>query len=144
MHFNRKSLSRGRSPRRVRALKMRGNWSREMSIVIASVATKVFMSGDRDTPDRDYVCQSDPRDECIMPASGPDNQVFADRHFYYHGAGAETKYAGSIEIGVFQGSPQTHRSQVNLTVKKSESITNQSVVGIVTNSPGSYAVKFDL
>ena len=61
-----------------------------------------FMSGDRDTPDRDYVCQSDPRDDLTMPASGPDNPVFADLHFYYQGAAAETKYTGTVEIGVFQ------------------------------------------
>ena len=104
----------------------------------------IIMSGDRDNPDQEFVCQSDPRNDCVVPVSRPDAQVFADVHFYYHGAGAETKYTGSIDIGFFQGSPASHRIQANTTVKKTESIMNQSVTSIVTATPGSYAVMFAL
>jgi len=104
----------------------------------------VFMSGSRDTPDRDFVCQSDPPNECVIPASRSDNQVFADLHFYYHGAGAETKYTGTIQVGFFEGSSETHRMSVNLTAKKDESITRQSVTDIVTSTPGTYTVSLDL
>jgi hypothetical protein len=104
----------------------------------------VFMSGDRDNPDREFVCESDPRSDCVVPVSRPDAPVFSDVHFYYHSAGAETKYMGTIDIGFFQGSTEAHTTRTNLTVGKNESITNQSVAGIVTATPGTYAVVFDL
>src|SRR6478672_11328697 len=64
----------------------------------------VIMTGDRDNPDDDYVCQSGPRmPQCIVPASRPDHQVFADVHFYFHPAEADTKYTGTIEVGFIQG-----------------------------------------
>src|SRR5262245_18224186 len=59
----------------------------------------VFMSGDLDNPDREFVCLSTPVSECVVPASSPENRVFSDLFFYYHGAGGETKYTGSIQIG---------------------------------------------
>ena len=106
--------------------------------------TWIIMSGDRDNPDREFVCQSNPRNDCVVPVSRPDAQVFSDVHFYYHGAGAETKYTGSINIGFFQGSSASHEIQANTTVKKTESIMNQSVTSIVTATPGTYAVSFAL
>jgi hypothetical protein len=104
----------------------------------------VIMSGDRDNPDQDFVCQSDPRNDCVVPVSRPDALVFSDVHVYYHGAGAETKYAGSMQIGFFRGSTEARNIQTNITVQKTESITNQSVTGIVTETPGNYAVGFEL
>ena len=104
----------------------------------------VIMSGDRDNPDQEFVCQSDPRTDCVMPVSRADAQVFSDVHFYYHGAGAETKYTGSIDVGFFQGSPATRQIQANTTVPKTEKIMNHSVTGIVTATPGSHPVRFAL
>jgi hypothetical protein len=104
----------------------------------------IIMSGDSDNPDREFVCQSEPRNECVIPVSRPDEQVFSDVHFYYHGAGAETKYTGSIDIGFFQGSPGAHTVQANTTVKKTESIMPHSITGIVTSTPGTYALTFAL
>lgn len=104
----------------------------------------IIMSGDRDNPDREFVCQSAPRTDCVIPVSRPDAQVFSDVHFYYHGAGAETKYTGAIDVGFFQGSPASRQIQANTTVQKTEKITNHSVTGIVTATPGSYPVKFAL
>jgi hypothetical protein len=104
----------------------------------------VIKNGDRENPDQDVVCQSDSRNDCVVPASRPDAQVFSAVHFYYHGAGSETKYEGPIEIGHFQGSPESHTAQTKITVKKDESIRNQSVTGIVTSMPGTYAIKFSV
>jgi hypothetical protein len=104
----------------------------------------IIMFGDSDNPDREFACQSDPRNDCVIPVSSPNDQVFSDVHIYYHGAGAETKYSGSIDVGFFQGSPEAHQLQPNITVTKNESITNQSVTGIVTATPGRSAVTFAL
>ena len=103
----------------------------------------VIMRGDRDNPDQAFVCQSDPRNDCVLPASRPNAPVFSDVHIYYHGAGVETKYTGSIQIGLFQGSAdEAHSVQVNTTVRKAGSIVNQSVVDDVTETPGTYALTF--
>jgi hypothetical protein len=104
----------------------------------------VIMSGDRDNPDQDFVCQSDPRSVCVVPASRPDAQTFSHVHVYYHGAGAETKYTGSIDIGFFQGDPAARTIQANMAVAKADDVKTQSVTGIVTSTPGRYAVKFEV
>ena len=104
----------------------------------------VIMHGDRDNPDREFACQSEPRGDCVIPASRSDAQVFSDVHVYYHGAGAETKYAGTLQIGFFRGGGESIKNQTNITVRKTESITNQSVTGIVTDAPGDYAIAFEL
>ena len=100
----------------------------------------VIMSGDGDSPDRDFVCQSYPRTDCVIPASRLQNQVFSDAHVYYHAAGGETKYTGSFLIGYFQSTSAAKGVQANITVAKNESIGNQSVVGIVTSTPGEYEI----
>jgi hypothetical protein len=104
----------------------------------------IIMSGDGDNPDQEFVCQSDPRNDCVVTGSRPDAPVFSDAHVYYHGAGVETKYMGSINIGFFQGSSEAHEFKTNIAVRKNESITNQSVAGIVTSTPGAYALSFAL
>lgn len=104
----------------------------------------IIMSGDRDNPDREFVCQSEPRTGCVVPVSRPDAPVFSDVHIYYHGAGAETRYAGSVQIGFFKGSPAPHTLKTDIAVKKTERIGNQSVSNIVTSTPGTYAVEFAL
>ena len=104
----------------------------------------VLMYGDRDTADREFACQSDPRTECVLPASKPDAQVFSDIHFYFHGAGAETRYEGTIDKGYLQGAPGSHISQTSIKVLKNESITNSSTTGIVTSTPGTYTVTISL
>ena len=100
----------------------------------------VLMYGDRDNADSEFACQSDPRTECVLPPSKPGAQVFSDIHFYFHGAGGETRYEGTINIGYLQGAPDSHTSRTNITVQKSGTITNSSTTGIVTSTPGTYAV----
>ncbi len=104
----------------------------------------VLMYGDRDTADREFSCQSEPRSECVLPASKPGEQVYSDIHFYYHGAGNETKYEGTKNLSYLQGASESHVSRINITVKKNESITNESVTGIVTSTPGAYTVPLSL
>ena len=104
----------------------------------------IIMSGDSDNPDREFVCQSQPAGDCTMPVSRPNDQVFADVHVYYHGAGADTHYAGSVQVGFFRGSAGTQTLKADIALKKLGSIANQSVTGIVTSTPGTYSVDFDL
>lgn len=104
----------------------------------------VLMYGDSDNPDSEFACQSDPRTECVIPASKSDAQVFSDIHFYFHGAGAETRYEGTINIGYWQGALASHTSRTNITVQKSGSITNSSTTGIVTSARGTYPVTVSL
>jgi len=105
--------------------------------------TWVLMFGDRDNPDREFACQSGPQSDCALPASRPNDEVFSDIHFYYHGAGAETRYEGTRNIGYLQVTgPYTTR--IDVKVSKDESITNQSVTGIVTSKPGTYDVTLSL
>lgn len=106
--------------------------------------TWVLMYGDRDNPDAEFACQSDPRTDCALPVSRAGADVFSHFHAYYHGAGAAIRYEGTMELGFLRGEPASHRSQINATVQKDESITNQSVTGIVTSTPGTYAVTFSL
>jgi hypothetical protein len=106
--------------------------------------TWVLMHGDRDNPDREFACQSDPRTDCVLPASRPDAQVFADLHIYFHRAGGETRYEGTTNIGYLQGASGSHTSRTNITVPKNESISNQSVIGIVRSAAGIYDVRFSM
>src|SRR5262249_16188294 len=94
--------------------------------------------------DSEFACQSDPRSDCVLPVTGPDADVFSHFHVYYHGAGAETRYQGTFSLGFLRGASENHTSSVNITVKENESITNQSVPGIVTSTPGTYAATFSL
>jgi hypothetical protein len=104
----------------------------------------IIMSGDRENPDRDWVCQSDIRSECVIPASRPEEPVFSDTHFYFRSAKRETGYTGSIRLGFLQGSPGGHEFKPNVTVAKDENIANANVIGIVTAMPGTSAMTFDL
>ena len=103
----------------------------------------IIMSGDRGNPDQEFVCQSVPRNDCVVPASRADAQVFADLHVYYHGGRGAIRYAGPIQIGFFRGNGGPPHN-ANITVPKNESIANQSITGIVTETPGEYAVTFEL
>ena len=101
----------------------------------------VFMHGDRGNPDRDYMCQSDARDECVVPASRDNAPVFSDVHVYYHAAAAETNYSGTIRIGFFRSGATTNAQS---TVRQRQKAGTQSVTGIVTSMPGRYQVTIDV
>jgi hypothetical protein len=97
----------------------------------------VIMSGDADNSDRDFVCQSNPRSECVVPVDRPDARVLSHVHLYYHPAAAETKYTGSILIGFFGGG---HEVKPNLTVTPGDSPGKQSVSSFVSSKPGTFAM----
>lgn len=105
--------------------------------------TWVVMFGDRDNPDDQFACQSEPKTECVIPVTRADAQSFADVHFYFHGAGDATRYEGTTSIGFLQGASESRASRTTITVKKNESITNSSIHGIVTSAPGMYTVALD-
>lgn len=102
--------------------------------------TWIIMHGDSDNPDREFACQSTPRNDCVLPASTQAEPVFSHVYLYYHGAGAETTYTGSAQIGFFRGAAASNGSKTTITVRKNQSITNQSTAGIVTDTPGTYAL----
>jgi len=95
----------------------------------------VIMSGDAENPDRDFVCQSSPRSECVVPVDRADARVLSHLHLYYHPASTETKYTGSIRIGFFD---QPHEINPSIIVKPGESPGNQSVSDFVSMKPGTY------
>ena len=97
----------------------------------------VIMSGDADNPDRDFVCQSNPRTECLLPVDRPGARVLGHVHVYYHSAGPETKYTGTIRIGFFD---QPHEIKPVITVKPGDSPGNQSVSDFVSAKAGTYTM----
>jgi len=97
----------------------------------------VIMSGDADNPDRDFVCQSNPRNECVIPADRADARVRGHLHLYYHATSMETKFTGTIQVGFF-GEP--YETKPTITVKPGESPGNQSVSNFVTMKPGAYSM----
>ena len=164
-HVNRSIMFQG-SRRRVKAVRMRDNWTREMWLLCAvlvggfllilfatSCARRVpepvgghtdaphlgwvIMSGDRDNPDQDFVCQSSPRTDCVVSIDRPDARVLAHVHFYYHPTAAETKYTGPIRIGFFDN---PHEISSTITVKPGDHPGNQSVSDFVSNKPGAYTM----
>jgi len=100
------------------------------------------MYGDRDTPDREFACQSTGPRECSLPATRNSNDpVFSHVHLYFHGAGSSTKYSGTFRVEFFDSGGEAPRdSPVNITVSGEEKIGNHSVTGIVTPTPGRYRV----
>ena len=101
----------------------------------------IIMYGDRDNADREFACQSDPRTDCVLPPSAPGADVFSAVYLYLHGAGGETKYQGTVQIGFLRGGGP---SRVDMILKKNEAIGNHSVNGIVTAAPGTYNLAFDV
>ncbi len=103
----------------------------------------VIMVGDRDNPNREFVCQSDPRTACVMPATRPDNQAFTNVYFYFHPTTSDTTYSGTIQITFFDGSTR-HELKTHVTVKRGDAAGKSSVSGIVSAIPGNYPMTIDI
>jgi len=99
------------------------------------------MHGDADNPDREFVCQSNPRSECVVPVDRADARVLAHVHVYYHAASTDTTYTGSIRIGFFD---QPHEINPNIIVKRGDSPGNQSISDFVSSTPGHHAMSIDV
>lgn len=96
----------------------------------------VIMHGSADNPDEEFACQSNPRGACVLPVSSAQRKVVSEVHLYFHPIGAEARYEGSVQIEFFgDGRP----SPLSLTVDP-KSVGNDSIVGIVTDRPGEYAL----
>ena len=154
-----------RGSHRVRSIRAGESWSRESwlllavvgACVLAVIATGcakripervggrtdsphvgwVIMSGDADNPDRDFVCQSNPPSECVVPVDRPESRVLGHVHFYYHAAATETNYTGSNRIGFFEGPLEINP---DITVKRGAPPGNQSVFDFVSSKPGKYTM----
>ena len=103
----------------------------------------VIMVGDRDNPDREFVCQSDPRTDCVIAATQSDTQTLTDVHFYFHPATSDTTYNGTIQIAFISGSTP-HELKTNVTVKRGSAPGRSSVSGIVPAKPGNYQMMIDV
>ena len=129
-----------------------------LTLTVASCATRVpepvgvppgvphiswiIMHGDRDNPDGEFACQSTGPRECVLPVSQSPSSVFADVHLYFHGAGQETTYVGSYRPEFLNsGDAAPHEFPIRTTVKGEEQIVNQSLIGLVTTKPGTYALR---
>ena len=104
----------------------------------------VIMSGDAENPNHDFVCQSNPRSECVMPVSRADAKTHSAVYFYYHPAAVETRYAGTIQIGFFEGASSSHQMRPDFAVKAKDSAASHSITGIVTSRPGTYEMAIDV
>jgi hypothetical protein len=104
----------------------------------------VIMHGDSDNPDREFACQSDPRNDCVVPVSQPDSRVFTDVHFYYHGGGPPTTFTGTVKIGFLEAASKSTEFEVNATAEKEGAVARQSIIGIVASKPGMYEVTIDV
>jgi hypothetical protein len=69
----------------------------------------------------------------MMPVSRPDRRVYAHVHLYFHPAGVETRYTGSVQIGFFESATEV---KPDVAVKAGGPVGNHSVTGIVTDAPG--------
>lgn len=94
------------------------------------------------------MCQSDPPNECVLPASTADNQTFATVHLYLNLVkSGETKYSGTMRVVlVFMNGAavEPHDTKVDSTVSPGDTPTDVSVTGIVTQEPGAYTVTLSL
>jgi hypothetical protein len=104
----------------------------------------VVMSGGAENPNHDFVCQSNPRSECVLPASRADEKTYAAVYFYYHSAAVDTRYTGTIQIGFFEGASASHQLRPDFTVKAKDSPASHSVDGIVSSKPGRYEIAIDV
>jgi hypothetical protein len=103
----------------------------------------VIMHGHKDNPDAEFGCQSHPRSECSVHASTPENQSQSEVHLYFHSTASETKYTGFVRIGFFSDAASASGATPQITVKPGD-VGRQSVVGIVTDKPGTYTFSVDI
>ncbi len=104
----------------------------------------VIMYGDRDNPDAEFACQSNPLSGCVIPASQSAAQpTLSDVHLYFHPGLSETKYSGRVNIGFFGNAPGNQEIKPVITVSPG-AVGNNSVVGIVTDTPGAQTLDIDI
>jgi hypothetical protein len=100
-------------------------------------------AGDEDNPWDTLVCQSNPRQDCALTAG--QKKLYASLLVYYFAATDETTYTGSIQIGFFEGAPESRQIKPNIRVRPgNHGFENQSITGLVSPTPGAYPLTIDL
>jgi hypothetical protein len=84
-------------------------------------------AGTAEDPEQLTVCESEPRSECIVGASRPDNPFFASVRLYLHAVSVEATYKGVMQVGFFGSDPRSVLVYDRLPAK-----------------PGVYALEVDL
>jgi len=101
------------------------------------------MHGDGDNPDAEFACQSTPRTECVVPASHAATKTFSDVFVYFHSGQTDTTFSGTVRIG-FLGESATGTEIKPALSAKAGSVERSSVVGIVTDRPGTHELDIDV
>ena len=103
----------------------------------------VIMHGDKDSPDEEFDCQSNPPSECVVHASTSADQTLSKVHLYFHPTKSETTYSGVVHVGYFRNAETSPGIKPRVTVKPGK-VGNHSVVGIVTDKPCTYMLTLDV
>jgi hypothetical protein len=90
-------------------------------------------------------CRSTKEPSCLLDLSGvAPNRRFAVFHLFLHSAAADTRYAGTANIGfIGQVGQAGHASKIEWVVPRGRNPINFSTTGIV-RSPGTYFVDVSL
>jgi hypothetical protein len=107
----------------------------------AAVVGWVIMAGDRENPDQEFVCQSSPRADCVLPVSRADRRAYSHVHLYFHPAAVNVTYTGSIQIGFFESATEV---KPVVAVNAGGPVGNHSVTGIVTDAAGPRGMTIDV
>lgn len=98
------------------------------------------LQGGRETT----VCRSDPRTQCVVPATTESRKVFAMVHFFFHPAATPTRYTGAVQVGFFGGPAESHEMKPDVTVKPKQPAARHSISDFVTTFPGTYQLSVAL
>ena len=91
--------------------------------------------------DEKLVCGSvSPGVACVLAASATGIQSRATVHLLFHAAQEETKYTGALQVPFFGEENRERTMSIDETVPPNSPPARHTVSGIVTTSPGKYAV----
>lgn len=90
------------------------------------------------------VCRSDPKSECVIPASSQTATQFASMNLYLHPTQVPTAYRGSLEVTFFETATGVYGTPVDRTVEPGASPVGITVSGLVRQKPGQYVAAIGL
>lgn len=90
------------------------------------------------------VCQSDPKSECVIPASSQTPKEFAGMSLYLHPTKAPTAYRGSLEVTFFETGTGVYGTPVDRTVEPGDQPVGITVSGVLKQMPGQYVAAIAL
>jgi hypothetical protein len=100
-------------------------------------------AGTAEDPEQLTVCESEPRSECIVGASRPDNPFFASVRLYLHAVSVEATYKGVMQVGFFGGA-EPHTVEIDAIVQPGSDPRSVLVYDRLPAKPGVYALEVDL